>query len=78
MSADRHSLSSRGEALRPAVMPVTCSYERRRPEETTLYKIVQEQLETFLAHAEAQTGAGLLTQQTRDRASASTGFEHNR
>ena len=40
-------------------MPATCSYERRRPEETTLYKIVQEQLETFLAHAEVQTGTGL-------------------
>jgi len=40
-------------------MPATCSCERRRPEETTLYKIVQEQLETFLAHAEVRTGAGL-------------------
>ena len=59
MYADRHSLLSRGEARRPAGMPATCSYERRRPEETTLYKIVQEQLEAFLAHAEAQTGAGL-------------------
>ena len=59
MYADRHSLLSRGEARRPTGMPATCSYERRRPEETTLYKIVQEQLETFLAHAEVQTGAGL-------------------
>ena len=34
-------------------------YERRRPEETTLYQVVQEQLETFLAQVEAQTGSGL-------------------
>jgi hypothetical protein len=34
-------------------------YERRRPEETTLYQLVQEHLETFLAQVEAETGAGL-------------------
>lgn len=28
-------------------------YERRRPEETTLYRVVQENLETFLAQVEA-------------------------
>ena len=37
----------------------TVHYERRRPEETTLYQVVQEQLETFLAQVEARTGAGL-------------------
>ena len=34
-------------------------YERRRPEETTLYQLVQEHLETFLAQVEKETGAGL-------------------
>ena len=49
----------------PAVQPaparnaVAFHYERRRPEETTLYQVVQEQLETFLAQVEAQTGPGL-------------------
>jgi len=33
----------------PAVQPAAFSYERRRPEETTLYQVVQEQLEIFLA-----------------------------
>jgi ribosomal protein S27E len=35
-------------------------YERRRPEETTLYRLIQEHLETFLAQAQAQTGSALL------------------
>jgi len=34
-------------------------YERRRPEDTVLYLLVQEHLETFLAQVEAETGAGL-------------------
>jgi hypothetical protein len=34
-------------------------YERRRPEDTVLYQIVQEHLETFLAQVEAETGSGL-------------------
>jgi len=34
-------------------------YERRRPEETTLYQVVQEQLESFLVQVEARTGSGL-------------------
>ena len=43
----------------PAGHPVAIHYERRRPEETTLYQVVQEQLETFLAQVEAKTGTGL-------------------
>ena len=48
-----------GHALQsvPAVRPAAFAYERRRPEETTLYQVVQEQLETFLAQVEAQTGS---------------------
>jgi hypothetical protein len=34
-------------------------YERRRPEDTVLYQVVQEHLETFLAQVELETGAGL-------------------
>jgi len=34
-------------------------YERRRPEDTALYQLVQEHLETFLAQVELETGSGL-------------------
>ena len=40
-------------------MPNTVHYERRRPEDTTLYQLVGEHLETFLAQVEAQAGTGL-------------------
>ena len=43
----------------PAGHRAAFSYERRRPEETTLYQVVQEQWETFLAQVEAKAGAGL-------------------
>ncbi len=46
-------------AQAPARKPVAFHYERRRPEETTLYQVVQQQLETFLAQVQAQTGSGL-------------------
>ena len=34
-------------------------YERRRPEDTVLYQLIQEHLETFLAQVELETGAVL-------------------
>ncbi|MGH2524852.1 MAG: transposase zinc-binding domain-containing protein, partial [Anaerolineales bacterium] len=34
-------------------------YERRRPEDTVLYQVVREHLETFLAQVELETGSGL-------------------
>ena len=43
--------------LAPAAHPV--HYERRRPEETTLYQLVQEHAESFFAQVEAESGAGL-------------------
>jgi hypothetical protein len=44
------------QALRAApAKPV--HYERRRPEETTLYRVVQEHLETFLAEVQAGSAA---------------------
>jgi hypothetical protein len=41
----------------PAEHPV--HYERRRPEQTTLYPLVAEHVETFFTQVEAETGAGL-------------------
>jgi len=41
----------------PAEQPV--HYERRQPEQTILYQIVQEHLETFLHQVETETGSGL-------------------
>jgi hypothetical protein len=42
-----------------AGQPAGFSYERHRPEETTLYQVVQQELETFLAQVEAHTGSGV-------------------
>ena len=46
-------------ALQGAPTAHPCHYERRRPEETILYQLVQENLETFLAQVEAERGGGL-------------------
>ena len=43
--------------LVPARTPVHS--ERRRPEETTLYRLVQEHAESFFAFVQAETGANL-------------------
>ena len=43
--------------LVPARTPV--HYERRRPEETTLYRLVQEHAESFFAFVQAETGASV-------------------
>jgi hypothetical protein len=48
-----------GQAVQCAPAGNQVHYERRRPEETTLYRVVQEHLETFLAQVEAETGASL-------------------
>jgi hypothetical protein len=42
-----------------AVAANAVRYERRRPEETTLYRVVREHLETFLAQVEAGSTASL-------------------
>lgn len=34
-------------------------YERHRPGETTLYRLVQQHIETFFAQVETETGSGL-------------------
>jgi hypothetical protein len=46
-------------ALQRAPTAHPCDYERRRPEETILYRLVQENLESFLAQLEAERGSGL-------------------
>ena len=50
-----------GRALQPAPagIPAAFYYERRRPEETTLYQVVQEQFETFLAQVRSENRYGL-------------------
>jgi len=48
-----------GEALQRAPAATPVHYEPRRPEETTLYRLVQEKLETFLAQVETESGSGL-------------------
>ena len=47
------------QLVQPAPVSTCASYERRRPEETVLYQLVQEHVETFFAQVEAETGAGL-------------------
>jgi hypothetical protein len=46
-------------AVQPTPVADHVHYERRRPEETTLYQLVQENVETFFAQVEAETGTGL-------------------
>jgi hypothetical protein len=48
-----------GQALAPAPAANEINYERRRPEETTLYQVVQEHLESFVAQVKTETGASL-------------------
>ena len=48
-----------GTAIQSAPGRAAAPYERRRPEETTLYQVVQEHVETFFAQVEHETGAGL-------------------
>jgi len=46
-------------AVQPTPAPDHVHYERRRPEETTIYQLVQENVETFFAQVEVETGTGL-------------------
>ena len=48
-----------GQAAQLAPARNAIHYERRRPEETTLYRLVREHAESFFAHVEAETGASL-------------------
>lgn len=44
---------------RQATIENRIHYERHRPEETALYQLVQEHIESFFAQVEAETGSGL-------------------
>jgi hypothetical protein len=46
-----------GPALQRAPSAHPCHYERRRPEETILYQLVQENLECFLAKSKPRVEA---------------------
>ena len=46
-------------AVQPAPAGRRIHYERRRPEDTVLYQVVQEHLDSFLAQVEAETGSSL-------------------
>ena len=46
-------------AIQSAHRPTALPYQRRRPEESTLYQVVQEHTETFFAQVEVETGTGL-------------------
>ena len=46
-------------APQPAQAGASFFYERHRPEETTLYRVVAEELETFLAEVEAHTDSSV-------------------
>ena len=48
-----------GQVVQTATAGSCTSYQRRRPEETVLYQLVQEHAETFYAQVEAETGAAL-------------------
>ena len=48
-----------GQTVAPAPSGGEFHYARRRPEETTLYQVIQEHLESFLAQVEIETGARL-------------------
>ena len=48
-----------GPALQRAPVEYLVHYERRRPEETTLYQLVQEHIESFLAQVETEGGVAL-------------------
>ncbi len=47
-----------GIAIQSAAGNTAAPYERRRPEETTLYQVVQDHVETFFAQVEQEPGTG--------------------
>ncbi len=48
-----------GAVIQPALGGAQGLYQRRRPEETTLYQVVQDHVETFFAQVKQETVAGL-------------------
>ena len=56
-SPQQEQIMGQAAQLVPAGNPV--HYERRRPEETALYQLLQEHGECFFAFVQAETGASL-------------------
>jgi hypothetical protein len=52
-------LQALGQQPVKAIGPPRIHYERHRPEESTLYRLVQQHAATFFAQVEAVTGTGL-------------------
>ena len=52
-------MAAPGTAIQPLACDTASPYERRRPEETTLYQVVQGHIEAFFAQVEQATGMGL-------------------
>ena len=48
-----------GQAAQRAPADHAVHYERRRPEESVLYRLIQDHAESFFAQVEAQTGANV-------------------
>ncbi len=46
------------QTVQPALAGTCATYERRRPEETVLYQLVADHVETFFAQVEAETTTG--------------------
>jgi Transposase zinc-binding domain/Putative transposase len=59
LSGKSNTSGTMDPAVHPAPAGARIHYERQRPEETTLYRLVQEHLETFLAQVELEAGSGL-------------------
>ena len=54
-----HATGRQSHAGRTAPEGAPLHYERHRPEQTTLYRFVQQHAASFIAHTEASTGAEL-------------------
>ena len=54
-----HPARHRRRQAERAADGVAVHYERHRPEQTTLYRLVQQHAASFIAHTEASTGAEL-------------------
>jgi len=55
----RPKMRTAARACQAAPHGAQAPYERRRPEETTLYQVIQDHVETFLAQVEQENGTGL-------------------
>ena len=51
--------AAHGAVIQPALGGAQGLYQRRHPDGTTLYQVVQDHVETFFAQVERETGAGL-------------------